>query len=141
MKYETIIDPAGQECALIDAGLREYNLEHLGPAIVSNNHQVAVMVRAENGDLIGGVHGEIFWDWLYVKTLWVSTEYRGRGIGRHLLSEIEETALQRGFRGSHLETTSFQALDFYQKLGYEIFGELEGKPAGTTWYFLKKVLG
>jgi len=87
------------------------------------------------------VHGEIFWDWLYVKTLWVSTEYRGRGIGRHLLSEIEETALQRGFRGSHLETTSFQALDFYQKLGYEIFGELEGKPAGTTWYFLKKVLG
>jgi hypothetical protein len=38
----------------------------------------------------------------------------------------------------HLETTSFQALDFYLKNGYEVFGQLEGKPAGHTWYYLKK---
>jgi hypothetical protein len=48
--------------------------------------------------------------------------------------------MSKGFLGSHTETADFQALDFYLKSGYEVFGKLEGKPKGTTWYFIKKVL-
>ena len=32
----------------------------------------------------------------------------------------------------------FQALSFYQKLGYQIFGQLEDYPVGHTRYFLQK---
>lgn len=41
---------------------------------------------------------------------------------------------------AHLETAEFQALAFYLKHGYEVFGRLPGKPAGHTWYYLKKDL-
>ena len=141
MDYQTVIDPSDQACAAIDDGLRVYNLEHLGQAMISNDHRVLVKVEDREGNLIGGVYGEMFWDWLHVKTLWVSKDHRGRGIGSALLRKVEQAALLRGFHGCHLETTSFQALDFYRKHGYEIFGELEGKPQGTTWYFIKKKLG
>jgi hypothetical protein len=43
--------------------------------------------------------------------------------------------MDHGFHGCHLEATSIQALDFYLEHGYEVFGALEGKPAGSTWYF------
>ncbi len=39
-----------------------------------------------------------------------------------------------------LETASFNAPGFYQKLGYEITGQVEGHPAGHTWYHLMKRL-
>jgi hypothetical protein len=35
---------------------------------------------------------------------------------------------------------SFQALPFYQKLGYEKWGELNDFPIGHTRHFLKKRL-
>jgi ribosomal protein S18 acetylase RimI-like enzyme len=72
--------------------------------------------------------------------LWVNEKYRGQGIGSDLLKEIEAAAMTKGFYGSHLETTDFQAAEFYRKNGYEVFGELEGKPEGHTWFYMKKRL-
>jgi hypothetical protein len=57
-----------------------------------------------------------------------------------LLKQIEAEAIAKGFHGSHLETTDFQAVDFYLQNDYEVFGELEGKPKGYTWYYMKKIL-
>jgi len=140
MFFDATLDPLREDLARIDGGLHEYNREFLGEEIVANSHRVMVALRDDGGELIAGIHGELYWDWLHIKTLWVTKERRGQGIGRELLRRIEQAALQNGFRGSHLETTSFQALDFYRKAGYEIFGTLDGKPAGSTWYFLKKDL-
>ena len=36
--------------------------------------------------------------------------------------------------GNGANGTIFQAIDFYLNRGYTLFGELEGKPAGSTWY-------
>jgi len=90
--------------------------------------------------VIGGVHGELCWDWLYIRSFWVEESHRGRGIGTRLLQEIEQAAMSNGIYRSHLETTDFQALQFYLDRGYEVFGRLEGKPAGSDWYYIKKVL-
>jgi len=139
LEYETVFNPSQESLAPIDQGLHEFNLNHLGE-IIHNYHQVAIFARDEAGAVIGGVHGELVWEWLYIKTLWVNEKYRGLGIGRRLLQEIEEAAISKGFHKSHLETTDFQALGFYLKAGYEVFGELEGKPTGSTWYYIKKEL-
>ena len=40
----------------------------------------------------------------------------------------------------HLSTHSFQARPFYEKLGYEIVGEIRDNPAGHSLFFLKKAL-
>lgn len=139
IEYETIIDPLRESLAPIERGLHEFNLSHLGE-VIHNYHQAAIIARDETGAVIGGIHGELVWEWLYIKTLWVVEKHRGRGIGKRLLMVMEKAAVSRGFHKSHLETTDFQALGFYLKEGYEIFGELEGKPAGSTWYYLKKGL-
>jgi hypothetical protein len=39
-----------------------------------------------------------------------------------------------------LGTYSFQALEFYQKLGYELAGQIEDCPPGHTHYYLFKWL-
>jgi hypothetical protein len=40
----------------------------------------------------------------------------------------------------HLDTMSFQALPFYQKQGYTVFGILEDLPEGHRRYYLRKDL-
>jgi len=141
LKYETRLDPPRESLAPIERGLHEFNRALVGRDVTDTHHRVVVLVKDEAEAVVGGVYGDMFWDWLHVKTLWVAEGYRGRGVGTALLERIEEAAVSQGVYGSHLETTDFQALGFYLKNGYEVFGKLEGKPAGHTWYYVKKELG
>ena len=138
--YETTFNPAKEILAPIDRGLHEFNLAHLGKEMIERYARVAVIATDESGEVVGGIYGELCWDWLHIDTLWVDAERRTQGIGSQLLQRIEHAAVSKGFYGSHLETTDFQALEFYQENGYEVFGELEGKPRGSTWYYMKKDL-
>ena len=49
--------------------------------------------------------------------------------------------LRRGCKRVFLETLSFQALAFYQKLGYVVQHRLEGFPPGGARYALTKEHG
>jgi len=65
---------------------------------------------------------------------------RGQGLGRRLIGLAEDEARRRGCRHAYLDTTSFQARPFYEKLGYRLWGQLEDFPQGHTRYFLQKAL-
>ena len=84
--------------------------------------------------------GEIYWNWLYIDLLWVKDDLRGRGFGRRLMMIAENEARQQGAKNAYLDTFSFQAPDFYKKLGYEVFGELPDYPVGHQRFFLTKQL-
>lgn len=112
-------------------------LSVLGPKVIFNYAKVAITAQ-EGEQMAGGIIGEFIWGWLHIQTLWVAPEQRGKDIGTRLLAEIEKVARERGVCQATLETTSFQARDFYLKNGFEIVGSVEGKPAGHTWYYLKK---
>ena len=66
--------------------------------------------------------------WLFVKFLWVSHGLRGRGVGRELMDRAEVRSRERGCHSAWLDTFSFQARGFYEKLGYEEFGRLDYPP-------------
>jgi ribosomal protein S18 acetylase RimI-like enzyme len=70
----------------------------------------------------------------------VPMDVRLRGYGERLLRAAEEEARMQGCRGVCLSTFSFQARPFYERFGYEVFGELADYPAGHAYYFLKKTL-
>lgn len=90
---------------------------------------------------IAGIHG--YKDknmWLYIGLLYVDPEYRGKELGAKLMHQAEQFARKNKCFGIRLETWSFQALGFYLKLGYHIFGKLKDFPPGYTEFHLKKLL-
>ena len=57
-----------------------------------------------------------------------------------LMQEAERRARRRGSLLIHLNTYSFQAPGFYEKLGFRRFGGMEGSPAGASRHFYAKRL-
>jgi GNAT superfamily N-acetyltransferase len=133
LTLETAPDPADAQVVL--DGLRAFNVKVIGPP---NIEPVAVFVRDASGRVLGGLLGEIKWRWLYVSKLWLSDELRGQQLGTKLMERAEAQAWRRGCLGSHVDTFEYQALPFYEKLGYEVFGVLDGNPPGYRKYYLKK---
>jgi len=78
--------------------------------------------------------------WLYIDLLWVTEDLRSRGHGYRLLMFAEEEARRRAARSAYIDAFSFQAPDFYEQHGYQVFGELQEFPLGHQRYFLAKRL-
>jgi ribosomal protein S18 acetylase RimI-like enzyme len=57
-----------------------------------------------------------------------------------LMREAEAVARENGCTGIWLDTFSFQAPGFYEKLGYTVFGTLADYPPGHSRFFLHKTL-
>jgi hypothetical protein len=64
----------------------------------------------------------------------------GVALAGKLTKRAELYALERGCTDAFLDTFSFQARPFYEKLGYRVFGTLENHPAGYQHYFMTKQL-
>lgn len=130
-------DPSEEEIEFIKNGLKEYNDRIVG----DDNHKVlSIVVKDKNENIIGGIIGGTYWEWLYIDRFWIRDEYRKKGIGTRLLKKIEEEAIKRGCKNVHLDVHDFQALEFYIKNGYIVKSELKDLPIGHSKYLLWKYL-
>jgi GNAT superfamily N-acetyltransferase len=102
--------------------------------------RLSIFLRDPRGQLVGGVIGSTYWGWLVTDFMWVAEDLRGRGYGTQLLLAGEQEAQRRGCEHACLDTFSFQAKAFYEKLGYVVFGVLDAFPGEHKRYFLKKEL-
>src|SRR5438876_9131937 len=84
--------------------------------------------------------GHIWGGWHHLTDLWLDEGARGEGLGRKLVETAEAEARADGCRYVHLDSHSFQAPDFYKKLGYEEFSRLSESPLGQDQVFLWKSL-
>jgi GNAT superfamily N-acetyltransferase len=125
------------EWSVIGGGISDYNKEQAGD---DHGQNLCFVLRGPGDEVVGGVIGATHWDWFYINLMWLKAEFRGQGYGHRLLTLAEDEARQRGARHAYLDTFSFQAPDFYQKHGYQVFGELNDFPTGHQRYYLKKVL-
>ncbi len=94
----------------IRQGLRAYNLPHID---ASHRKPLSVYARDEAGTVIGGLTAETWGNWLSVE--WLR-------------------------RAARLDTFSFQARPFYEKLGYQLQMTLKDYPVEHECYFLTKTL-
>lgn len=133
--YEPMPQP--DDVAAVRAGLSAYNQLH---APDDTFQPLNLFVRDTQGTVIGGLLGGTIWSWLYVDILWLSDGIRKHGYGSRLLIEAERLAVERGCIGSHLDTMSFQALSFYERYGYTVYGVLDNFPPGQRKYLLQKPL-
>jgi ribosomal protein S18 acetylase RimI-like enzyme len=97
-----------------------------------------IFLYDETETVVGGLVAATVRDWLYVKEFWAAEHYRSQGWGTQLLTLAERQAVHRQYHHAYLDTFDFQALGFYQKLGYEIFGTLANFPPGHRQYFVQK---
>ncbi len=91
-------------------------------------------------ELLGGLWGGTNYAHLHIELLYLPEDLRGAGLGRQLLAQAEHEAIQRGCHTVWLDTFTFQARGFYERLGYTVFGTLEDYPPGHSRFFLKKNL-
>ena len=135
--FEPVSIPDRDDLKKLCEGLKVYNESIVGEY---EEKEIASFVKDNQGNIVGGIYGKITVGWLYIDWLWINDKLQHKGIGSKLLKLMEDYAISKNIAYSHLETTSFQALDFYQNNGYEIFGELNNKPPGHISYFLQKQL-
>ena len=132
--------PAPQDVQFLEDQINAYNVASTGIGGEGDDILLAVFLRDDDGAVIAGVYG---WTWggcCEIRYLWVHADRRGQGYGRSLLAAAEREAVRRGCQQVVLDTHSFQAPDFYRKLGYEIVGVVDDYPRGHKKYYLKKRL-
>lgn len=102
---------------------------------------VALSLRdPETGKPVGGLTARIGYSRMFVELIFVPEHLRGQKLGEKLMLEAEEVARNNGCTGIWLDTFSFQAPGFYEKLGYTVFGKLADYPPGHSRYFFHKAL-
>lgn len=129
--------PTDEMWEVIGHGIHNYNVQQAGE---SQRSEVCFIIQSPDGKVVGGLIGETHWDWLYINLLFVKEELRGQGFGQQLLTLAEEKARQLGAKSVYLDTFSFQAPEFYQRNGYQVFGVLKDFPPGHQRYYLAKQL-
>lgn len=125
------------EAQAILRGILKYNGRFAGK---EDWQALTISFKDKRGKVVGGLTGHTDWGWLFVKLLWVSEKYRHAGLGTQLMLAAEEEARKRNCKHIWLDTFTFQAPKFYQKLGYREFGRLKDYPKGYNRYFLTKKL-
>ncbi len=97
-------------------------------------------VANENSVFAGAVVVELFWGSLHVKYIYIDENYRGRGLGTRLMERAIVYACENKCPFAFVETMSFQALGFYQKIGFQLEFTRAGYAHGTSLHYLRKDL-
>lgn len=132
---DTDPDPALREGIL--EPLQAFNDAAAGPGGYA---PLAVTVRNGAGEVVGGLWGRIGRGFLHVEFLALGPA-RQQGLGRQVMALAEAEARRRGLGGMWLSTWTFQAPDFYRKLGFTECGRIPDYPPGWDCVFLVKRFG
>ncbi len=137
LRWEAADDPAAADIAAVDEGLDAFNRR---AADLDAVRRAACFARDEAGRVVAGAVGRTWGTASELQQIWVREDLRGRGIGARLVRSFEDLVRNRGCRLLYLDTFTFQAPDFYRKLGFEVACEFAGFPGGASKFILKKAL-
>ena len=95
MNNPTIVfdpDAGADQRDIVQTIVDNYNVAITGHA---EWYPVAFFLKDENGEVLGGLLGDIWAAWLHVRTLAVAAPARGRGFGRELLKLLSRADMVR----------------------------------------------
>jgi methyltransferase (TIGR00027 family) len=130
-------DPTPDQTAFLEDRLYEFNVAATG---ISDGRPLAIFVRADDGQIVAGLGGHTWGGCCEIRQVWVHERVRRQGLGTALLQAAEAEARRRGCRQILLATHSFQAPDFYRRLGFELIATAQDYPQGHQHLLLRKGL-
>jgi len=123
---------------LLGNGLATFNEQMTG---YNDRQPLAVELKdPETGQVLGGISGRTSLGLLFIDLFYLPENLRSSGLGTQLLQACEDEGRRRGCRSAVLYTLSFQAPSFYEKHGWQRFGEIPCDPEGSSRVFMSKAL-
>jgi len=99
-----------------------------------------ICIKNETQNILGGAKGAVLYGNLYVDALWIDKKVRDQGWGAKLMAEAEKIGRECGCTFATVNTMDWEALPFYQKLGYNIEFTREGFEKDSKMFMLRKNL-
>ena len=71
-----------------------------------------------------------------IKSMYVAPAYRGIGLARRILAELEGAAAENGCEASRLDTSDYltAAIALYRAAGYREVADYNGNPKANLWF-------
>jgi len=114
-----------------------FNVEQTG---IDDGRMLALVVRDATGHAVATALGHTWGGTCELKTVWVDAPLRRAGLGRALVLRAIAEAEARGCSQLLLATHSFQAPDFYAKLGFRELFRLNDYPSGHAEIWMLREL-
>jgi GNAT superfamily N-acetyltransferase len=133
----TETSPSEETMRAIEQGL---NVHASGLGLRTDWSPRWIVGRDEGAVVQAGIRFVLAFEWLFVNWLWVADAYRKHGVGSQLMAGAEAAAREHGCRAAYLDTFTFQAPKFYERLGYREFGRLNDFPPGHSRIWFSKAL-
>lgn len=121
---------------IIYEGLHRHVKIHVGDG--DRGTKIQLVLKDQAGELIGGLSAWTTLSNLIFEYVWIAESWRRKGLGRLLMLEMERIAREQGCIASQAYCFSFQAPDFFEKMGYQILGRSDGYPPPVKELYLIK---
>ncbi len=136
MEIDFKFSPSKEDVSTIYDGLLEFNKPHF-PDLEENSF--GLFVRDQKTNILGGLTGKFLFTTCHITYLWLSESIRGKGMGTKLIKQIESEAKILGIENIFLDTYTFQAPGFYEKIGFNDTGRYKDYPLpGVDKVFYQK---
>lgn len=138
LTYElTIGRPKPKDYEALSDGMLLY---HAKQGHTRKSEVISIFIKDKYKKVRGGIIVTILWNGMEIHSLWAEESLRRKGYGKTLLTTAEQKAKEIGCTFAYTNTFSWQAPEFYKKLGYTPFGTLKNFPPGNTLTYLWKKL-
>lgn len=149
---KAIADDAAQVAAILEESFAEYKSSYTVEAYAATtpasgeiqNRITAgtVWVALSNGRVVGTVSAVAEGEDIYIRSMAVLPEARGRKVGELLLNQIEDFARAHGYERMTLSTTPFldRAIRLYERCGFRRSDEAVDDLFGTPLFTMVKTI-
>ncbi|MFW9906261.1 MAG: GNAT family N-acetyltransferase [Candidatus Thorarchaeota archaeon] len=130
--------PTDEEMMIVQKRLEDYKKQFPNGELDIPTPDISLVLKNSCGTIVGGVITSMLTGVMHLEVLWIDEMYRGRGYGRALVLQAESIGKEKGYPASQTWTFSFQAPEFYQRIGYKLVGTFDGYTNGITEHILLK---
>ena len=130
-------EPNPEDFQALSEGMLDY---HAAKGHPRKSEKYSIFLKDEKDKTLGGVVVTFLWNGMEIDSLWVDESIRGKGWGKKLMEEVEKEGIKRGSTVAYTNTFPWQAPEFYEKLGYSMYGKLEDFPKGSALSYYSKKL-